>query len=391
MQLGYALLDADNHYYETPDCFSRHIDPEHRHLAITAERRDGGWVLVQGGRVLRYAAADMFDEAEPPGSLLSILRNRSLAGRDAARVAVPHDPAYVERSARLARMDEQGVEAAVMLPSVGVTVEQALSHDPVALMANVRAFNRWLEETWGYGADGRIYGVPVLTLHDRDGCVAELERVLDAGARFVYLRPGHLGGRSPADPWFDPFWARIDEARVPVVLHVSAGLLDQSAAWGEDPEPHHKAMSAFQFAFFFSDRPVMDMLGALILHNLFGRYPNVRILSIENGSAWVPYFQKVLHKGWRMAPFGPAPWGRVEDEPIDVFHEHVWIAPYPESDNAQLVAQIGADRVLFGSDYPHPEGCVEPVDFARSLGDLPAEDVRKVMRDNLASLLDGGR
>ncbi|MGE3621429.1 MAG: amidohydrolase family protein [Acidimicrobiia bacterium] len=391
MDLGYALLDADNHYYEPPDCFSRHIEAAWRDRAVVAERRDGRWVLVHDGRVIRYSAADMFDEAEPPGSLLSVLRNRGLGSRDAARVAVPHDRAYVDRSARLAVMDRQGVEGAILLPSVGVTVEQALSHDPPALMANVRAFNRWLEEEWGYGADGRIYGVPVLTLHDLPGAVAELDRVLASGARFVYLRPGHVGGRSPADAAFDPFWARIDEAGVPVVLHVSAGLLDQSADWGEDPTPHHKAMSAFQFGFFFGDRPIMDMLGALILHNLFGRFPNVRILSIENGSAWVPYFQKVLHKGWRMAPFGPAPWGRLEDPPIDVFHEHVWIAPYPESDNAQLVEWIGADRVLFGSDYPHPEGCVEPVDFVQSLGGVPEPDVRKVMRGNLEWLLAAGR
>ncbi|CAM9980605.1 unnamed protein product, partial [Phaeothamnion confervicola] len=323
MNLEYRLLDADNHYYEPPDCFSRHIDPSFRDRAITAERRDDGWVLLHDGRVIKYAASDLIDEAEPPGSLLSLMRDRSLRSRSDARVAVPHDPAYVDRSARLALMDRQGIEATLMLPSVGVTVEQALSHDPAALAANFRSFNRWLEEDWGFGRDGRIYGVPLITLHDRDAAVEELDRLLAAGARVVYLRPGHVNGRSPADAYFDPFWARVDEARIPVVLHVSAGLLDQSAVWGEDPAPHHKAMSAFQFGFFFGDRPIMDTLGALILHNLFGRFPNVRVLSIENGSAWVPYFQKILHKGWRMAPFGPAPWGRLEASPIEVFHEHV--------------------------------------------------------------------
>lgn len=389
-ELGYRLFDADNHYYETADCFTRHIEPRYREQAITPARNGEGDVVFQfEGRTLAYAAAEMVEEAEPPGSLMRILKDRSLRRREDARVAVAHDPAYVNRDARLALMDRQGIEAAVLLPTAGVTVEQALTHRPDALTANLVSFNRWLDEEWGYGTDGRIYGVPVLSLHDRDGAVRELERVLDRGARLVYLRPGHINGRSPADTWFDPFWARLDEANVPVVLHISAGALDQSVAWGEDPEPHHRAMSAFQFAFYFCDRPVMEMLGSLILHDLFGRFPNVKVLSIENGSAWLPYFKKVLYKGWRMTPFGPAPFGRPSRNPLEVFAEHVWVAPYPESDNAALVADLGAERVLFGSDYPHPEGTVEPVEFAASLEGVGPDDVRRVMRDNLRTLLAG--
>lgn len=386
-ELGYGLFDADNHYYETPDCFTRHMEAAHRDDAIRVEQRDGVDVAVFRDRVLNYAAVELTRDAEPPGSLMSILKSRNLRSRSEAKVAVPHVPAYIDRRARLALMDEQGVDATVMLPSFGVSVEQEMADAPAAVMANFRAFNRWVEEEWGYGADGRVFGVPLLSLLDRDAAVAELDRVLAAGAKVVYLRPGHVNGRSPADAHFDPFWARVNEAGVPVAFHLSGGLVDQSAVWGEVPNPHHKAMSAFQFGFFFCDRPIMDTLGTLILNDIFGRFPDLKILSIENGSSWIPYFEKILHKGWRMAPFGPAPWGRPADRPVDVFREKVWVAPFPEEDNAALVRRMGSERVLFGSDFPHAEGTEQPIDFVHSLEGLPAEDVRNVMRSNLAGLL----
>ena len=77
-------------------------------------------------------------------------------------------PDYVDRKARLAAMDEQGVEACLMLPTTGVSIEPQLREPRhrEALYPSVRAFNRWLEEDWGYGADGRIFGAPILSLLD---------------------------------------------------------------------------------------------------------------------------------------------------------------------------------------------------------------------------------
>src|SRR5262249_5444011 len=143
-------------------------------------------------------------------------------------VSVADHPEFASKSARLALMDDQGVEAAIMLPTMGVSVEYDMRGDPGLLYASLRAFNRWLEEDWGYGADGRIFAVPMLSLVDLGQAMRELRRVLDAGARRVPLAPGPVcggpggpGGRSPADPEFDPFWGCVAEAGIPVVFHVS--------------------------------------------------------------------------------------------------------------------------------------------------------------------------
>src|SRR5258708_15638130 len=131
-------------------------------------------------------------------------------------VEEPIQPAYVDREARLAAMDAQGVEATLLFPTLAVCVEHFMKHDPVQLYANFEAFNRWLEDDWGYAHQNRIFAAPLVSLRNVDLAVAELERVLDLGARVVSLRPGPAFGHSPADPMFDPFWAPGDEAGGPV-------------------------------------------------------------------------------------------------------------------------------------------------------------------------------
>jgi len=382
--LPYRLFDADNHYYEPRDAFTRHIETAWADKAVRVVEDDGRDQILVGDRPFRFLSP-YYRTVAPPGSLRELLRNLSGAGSisETARDH-PIQPEYLSRDARLAVMDEQGVESCLMLPSLGVCVEHFMKEDVGQTYANLRAFNRWLEEDWGYGTDGRIFGVPLLSLLDLDEAVAELERVRDRGARVVHLRPGPVAGRSPADPCFDPFWARIQEAGIAVAFHISeSGYNEQfSVAWGEQPNPTSHQQSAFQWTFFYGDRPIMETIGALILHNLFGRFPGVEVLSVENGSLWVPYVLKAMDKMKGMGRNGPWLGGRVEGRPSEIFKEHVTVAPYHEEDIAALVSLIGADRVVLGSDFPHPEGLKNPADFVEGLITLPDDDVRKVMRDN---------
>ena len=106
----------------------------------------------------------------------------------AASFLKPIRPEYQQRRARLKVMDEQGIESILLFPTFGVTFEHALRNDPEATFAAVGAFNRWLEEDWGFGADGRIFGVPLLSLVDVDLAVEEAERVL-APRRVVTCSP----------------------------------------------------------------------------------------------------------------------------------------------------------------------------------------------------------
>ena len=122
-------------------------------------------------------------------------------------------------------MDAQGIEAAIMLPSLAVCIEHPLRHDLELTNAVSHAFNRWVEDEWGYAFEDRIYGVPLVSLRDvATGC-AELERVLERGARMAPLQTGPVDGRSPADPHFAPFWSRVEEAEIRHVMRDNMAAL----------------------------------------------------------------------------------------------------------------------------------------------------------------------
>lgn len=384
--MDFLMVDADNHYYEPADAFTRYIAAQDLHLAVREVGVDGDRRVMAGARPYTFTTNGFPAEANQigrPGSLKEMLRARSDPSRPAVHTH-PIQPEYRDRSVRLAVMDRQRVEKAWLFPSLGVCVEHFLIDDVHATYANLHAFNEWLLDDWGFSYQDRIYAAPLMSLLDIERAVDELEWALNNGARIVHLRPGPVCGRSPADPTFDPFWARVQDANVGVVFHVSESGYNElmSVHWGERPNPNSKEMSAMQWTCFYGDRVISDTIAALIFHNLFGRFPGVRVASVENGSLWVPYLLKAMDKNKGMGRSGPWPGGYVHGRPSDIFKEHVYVSPYHEEDAVALAELIGVHRVLFGSDFPHPEGLAEPADFARQLQGLDATLQRDIMREN---------
>ncbi|MBO0852358.1 MAG: amidohydrolase [Nocardia sp.] len=388
--MDYGLIDADGHYYEPDDCFSRHIESRFADRTIRVRRGDDGLgrIFLRGQRT--FMSVMPGDYASAPGALQGLFVGGVNDGFTHREVVTSAEcPEFHDRKARLAVLDEQGVDATLMLPTLGVAVEYDLRDDVDLTYASLRAFNRWLEDDWGYGDDGRLFGVPMLSLLDIDRAVTELERVIEAGARMVHLCPGPIAGHSPADPHFDPFWARCAEAGIPVVFHVSNSGFQHfyGVHWGEDPtNPSHR-QSPLQWALCNTERPVVDTMIALTLHNLFGRHPNIKIVSIENGSSWLRPLFKTIDKAAALGRRGPMIGGELPDKPSRALAEHLWVCPFPEDDVHDLIDAIGPDHVLFGSDYPHPEGLRDPRDYLPRLQTCDPAIQRKVLRTNTSQLL----
>jgi predicted TIM-barrel fold metal-dependent hydrolase len=384
-----AFVDGDSHYYETRDAFTRHLEPRLRDKAIRVVRDgQGAERILVGERPFTFLPEYSFERMPRPGSLRAMLKLHQTPDY-ANQVLEEMRPEYVERAARLRWMDAHGLQASLLFPTLAVCMEHFLKHDPEQLYGCFRAFNRWLLEQWGFGADGRIFAAPLLSLCDLERAVEELEWVRAQGARAIALRAGPAYGRSPADPSFDPFWARVDEAELIVAFHVGESGYNESISvqWGEAANPAAHRQSALQWTCFYGDRPIMDTLAALIFGNLFHRFPRVRALSVENGSIWVPYLLKAMDKMGGMGRNGPWIGGRMLERPSEVFKRHVYVSPYHEEDIAELVGLIGAERVVFGSDYPHAEGLAAPEQYLEQIESLPAAVVRRIMRDNTAALL----
>lgn len=393
MELGYRLVDSDNHYYETFDCFTRHIESRYLDKAVSAARAaDGNWVVRVGDQPYNFQHVK-FDKTNPPGSMHDLLHRKEADTAISWGDSYSTEnmlPAFQHRDARLDLLEKQGIDAAIMLPTFGVSVEDYMVDDVEQTYANLRSFNRWIQDQWGFAYEERIFCPAMLSLIDRDETIAELDRVMAEGARLVHLRPCPFGegNRSIADPYFDPFWARINEARIPLAFHIADFRYPMLAVrMGDDPRANVREMSAFQWGFLHGDRPIIETFGALLFGNIHNRFPNLRFLSLENGSDWVSYLMLTLDKKKNMARYGPWIGGRPAGKLSEVFKRIVWVSPYPEDDVRALVDKIGASQVLFGSDYPHPEGMAEPADFADKLQGASPSDIAAVMRDNTAALL----
>ncbi|MGH9273910.1 MAG: amidohydrolase family protein, partial [Acidimicrobiales bacterium] len=345
--------------------------------------------LLIGGRVNRFVPNPTFDPIIVPGCLDPLFRGQIPEGVDPRTLmqVEPLRPEYQDRDARLRVMDEQGLGGALLFPTLGCGVEEALRDDIPATMASMSAFNRWLEEDWGFDHEGRIIGAPMLSLADPDAAVAEVDSLIERGVRIVHVRPAPVPGpnstgRSLGDKLHDPVWARLAEASVPVAFHLGdSGYQRQFAsAWGAKEEFGFGNSDALAQVL-VSDRAIHDTLASLVVHGVFKRHPTLRVASIENGSDWLHLLAKRLRKQANQTP-----WVFAED-PVDTLRSHVWVTPYLEEDLGKLADLMGVDRILFGSDWPHGEGVAQPLDFAKELGGFDEPDVTRIMRGNCAELL----
>jgi predicted TIM-barrel fold metal-dependent hydrolase len=401
--MDYPLVDADNHYYEAEDAFTRHGDADvNRFVRWMAQ---GKRKYIAFGNVMQTIAPNpTFSYVDKPGSMHKRLKDlaaggdRNLDANDPKRFVGVLEPLQAhsrDRDARIKMMDEQGVGKCWMFPTLGVGVE-GLNADNVAMTYKLfHAFNQWLEDDWGYSYKDRIYAAAAIPVLDPAKAVEELEFVLTRGAKLIVLRPGPANGRSPADPVWDPFWARVQEANIPVTYHIYTGTDAYEEAYrllyqrqGITDPLYDRALRG---ALFGGDRSIMDTVIALVLGNVFGRFPKLRMATIELGCAWVEYTMHVLdHAGLSIIDRYIQAFGqRCDERPSEIFKRHFWVSPFAEEDIVRLTRAIGVDHVLFGSDWPHSEGTEQPADYARNLNGLSAGDTQKIMRDNALAVLNG--
>src|SRR5215472_5978955 len=179
-----GIFDFDNHYYEAPDAFTRYADRRLGNRGVRWADIDGKRRLLVGGTVNTYIANPTFDPVARPGALFDWYRGnpRKLGIREAFGELEPIRAEYRDRDARLAVMDTQGVAGLLLFPTLGVGIEEALKHDPGACSSVFSAFNRWLDDDWGFRYQGRIFAVPCVPMLDPVAAAAELRQAVDAGA-----------------------------------------------------------------------------------------------------------------------------------------------------------------------------------------------------------------
>ena len=280
-----------------------------------------------------------------------------------------------------------------MFPAAAHDIEYEFADNIEALYANIRAFNRWMHEEVGFVVDKRMWLPPYISFADPDLAVKELEIVLAQGATAIQTKSGHahggadnpFGGRSLADPVYDKFWNIVNDSGARLAVHLGGTDYQKYGAdWSEDPETVFGDFDAFQWMMYWGDRPAMELTSALILHNFFGRFPNIRVCLCEQGTVWLPYTLRKMDHAFMMGR--KAKWaenGRLPARPSEIFRQHFIVAPFPEENVQRVVSEVGIDPIVFGSDFPHGEGLARPGEYAAAqLSSFSDDDVKRIIRDN---------
>ena len=375
------FIDVDTHITEPGDVWTSRVPKRFLDRAPRMVRSDDGLDTWQFGRTSRPI---------PVGAT-------AIAGWKEPFPAFPRNmdecpPASYDARARLDYMDEIGAWAAGLYPNIGgFGSESFLGLDDRELMlACVRAYNDWLIE-WIEPDPRRFIPVMAIPFWDLEAAVAEIHRGRDLGHKAILFMgaPQDFGFPFLGDPHWEPLWKAAQDVDLPLSLHIGTGDFSDElvnpkrfAAHGITPSIVTQSMGVLL-------HNAIQMLD-VAMSGILPRNPHLRVVSVESGIGWIPFVHEALDHGFQYANVR-AEKPEFEKKPSEYIREQVWACTFFEEFAPQkLVEVIGADRIMFETDYPHPV-CLygnvrEKIDAAVSCH--PEEIRRKILFDNAAGLYD---
>jgi predicted TIM-barrel fold metal-dependent hydrolase len=389
-ELPYQLFDADNHLYESEDAFLRYL-PKQYAGAIQYVQINGRTKIAIRGQISDYIPNPTFEVVARPGAMEEYFAHGNPEGKSRREIfgePMRSIPAFREPGPRLEVMDELSIQRTLMFPTLASLLEERMRDDPELIHVVVHALNQWLEEVWSFNYKDRIFTTPVISLPIVSKAIEELDWAVERGARAILVRPapvpGFRGSRSFALPEFDPFWKRVVEHDVLVAMHSSdSGYARYQQDW-EGSKTEMLPFVANAFRMVGQWRPVTDAVASWVCHGALYRFPELKIAVIENGSAWLVPLLNEMADIYKKAPEA------FPSDPVEMIRNRIHISPFWEDDLGELAGIVGVDRVLFGSDWPHPEGLAEParyIDVLTERTKLTEEEKAKIMGGNMARLM----
>ena len=328
MLRGYQIIDVDGHVQEPPGMWEQWLEPQFLH---DAPKLIGGKRYYRG-QERNYKLSDEILEAFAAKTLATY--------RD-----------YVDAGwspeAQIDAMDRMGVDIAYLYPTDGLFMWHYRDMAPETADALVRAYNNWLYDFCQYDPQ-RLRAVAAVSLQDPALAAAEVRRThTEHGARAVYIRPNPVDGRGLNSPAYEPLWSECARRDIAVGIHEGAHCQLETAG-----------ANRFQtdFALWSCSHPMEQMMAflALLEAGVLERYPALRVAFLEAGCGWVPYWLWRLDQRYEQVGFEVAK--NVRMPPSEYFRRQCFVAL--EADEpyiAELLSYVGEDRLLFASDFPHPD------------------------------------
>lgn len=349
MRDGHRIIDADRHVIEPVDMWAEYLPPAFRHRAPYLAYPGPGAVLTE--RVARLKAKALVPlppalmlEGRPVMHKLSERAQIELVLAGQKRFTELHEGGSA--AGHLRAMDRDGIDVAFLFPTYASYVVSFDDVEPAFLGALARAYNAWLYD-FCRPDPARLRGVGLISVHEPARMVGELERILEYGWRAVVLRPNPARGRTLGHRAYEPFWRACEQHGVAVAIH--EGTHVRLPAAGAD-------RFESRFALHACSHPMEQMMAflALLEGGVLERHPGLRVAFLEAGCGWAPYWL------WRLDEEYHHLGGEVEEHvtmaPSAYFRRQCFVGFEPgEPYLAGTLAQVGAETLLFGTDFPHPD------------------------------------
>jgi predicted TIM-barrel fold metal-dependent hydrolase len=374
------VIDADGHVLEPPDVWSRYLEPAWRERAIRVARADDGRdVLLIDGRPARLTTSEMLGGFGGMGKSFEELAAACLSGRYAENAPAP----ATDPTARLALLDSDGIDRALLYPSLGLQWEGEVT-DAAYALAHCRAYNRWIEEFCA-GSGGRLVPIAHLSLGDANAAATELRRAVRAGARGGFLLPFTLDGLPHGHPAHDPLFAAACDLDVPIAIHTGIDPPARSLHHRFDELTWPEAVpfpGAWYLQMMFA-QAAQQAFTTFFQYATFDRFPALRLVVLEAGAGWLGFWIDRMDAFYRSSLRVTIP---LAHEPSHYVHRQCWISGDPDEATLPLIiGHLGADRFLWATDYPHSDHDASYMRELRALAErLSPADRAQLMGDNAA-------
>ena len=292
-------------------------------------------------------------------------------------------------------LDAEGVAAEVLFPNTvppffptGVVIAPAPSpEDFPRRLAGLRAHNRWLVD-FVAESPARRAGLAQIALNDVDEAVADVRWARDQGLRGILLP-----GVSPDTPWIDPLFSSIYDPLWAVCQELDMSITHHAGGSGiPNYGKHDAAITMFVLeSGFFANRALWH----LIMSGVFDRFPGLKFVMTEQGTSWLPPAltrMDDIHNSMvngRIGEIGMPKSGALPHRPSDYFRRNCFLgASFPSPGEASTFHDIGIDKIMWGSDYPHNEACspLSRESLRHSFKGWSESDLRKILSENAAAV-----
>ncbi len=339
------VIDADTHVTEPGDVWTARLPEKFRDVAPRIVRSDDGvdaWRFGRTERVVPVGATALAGWPEPFPSIPKNMDEIPKAAYDA--------------KARLSYMDEIGIWAMGLYPNVGGFGSESFLglDDPELMLACVRAYNDWLID-WIEPDPRRFIPVMALPFWDVAASVTEIHRARDLGHRAILFTgaPQDFGMPLMGDPHWNPIWSAAQDVDLPISLHIGSGDIADDLIDTNRFAVHGIRASVVTQSMGVLLQNAIQMMD-IVMSGILPRNPGLRIASVESGIGWIPFVKEAMDHGFEYTDVrGERP--EFERLPSEYMREQVWACSFfEEFAPRHMLDAIGADRVMFETDYPHP-------------------------------------